>query len=66
MSVAVSVTGEIVVGVGGPLRLQHEAAPAEIESRAVLHGKRRQDDLDSLECLIPKHRLVDGKITLGA
>src|SRR5512143_3452385 len=47
--------GEVVVGVGGTLRLEDERASAEIEARLVLDFQRRQDDLDALEGVWPKH-----------
>src|SRR3990172_2792088 len=47
--------GEIVVGMGGRLRLEQERAPAKIEVEAILDSKRRHDDFDPLERLLAQH-----------
>ncbi len=57
---------QIVVGMGGGLRLQQKRAAAEIERRRLLDGERRQDDLAPCERLLAQHPLVRGEIGFGA
>ena len=56
---------EIVVGMGGRLRLEEERAAAEIEGEGLLDAERRQDHLDALEGFVAEHLPASGEIAVG-